>query len=73
MNQFQRRSLASHSRNTAACEAISSKNGAAGSGASTGCVPTRRMAAGVMPEYPSAPAGQIASPMRSCTEPVVPE
>jgi len=39
--------------------------GAAGSGERTGCEPARRMAAGVMPEYPSAPAGQMASPMRS--------
>ncbi len=65
MNQSHRCSFASHSRNTAACEAICSKYGAAGSGESTGCAPTRRIAAGVMPEYPSAPAGQMARPMRS--------
>ena len=50
MNQSHRFSFASHSRNTAACEAICSKYGAAGSGERTGCAPTRWMAAGAMPE-----------------------
>ena len=46
MYQSQRLAAASHSRQTAACDAISSKYGAAGSGASTGRVPTRRNSSG---------------------------
>ncbi len=73
MYQSQPPSAGLRSRHTAACEAISSWNGAAGSGASTGRSPTRRIASGVRPEYPSAPTGQIARPIWSCTVRRVPE
>ena len=73
MNHFHDRVVGSRSRQTAACEAMVSANGSAASGANTGCRPTRRIVAAEIPEYPSAPAGQIASPIRSCTEAFVPE
>ena len=63
MVQSQRLVSAFHSRSTAACDDITSWKGAAGSGASTGAVPQRRIVAGVTSEYPSAPAGQIARPI----------